>query len=386
MRADPPRRSGVARPGHHRRPRRPLLRALPAPRGDQRREAVAVPLAARRRTRPRRHGRGDRRAHPPRDRVQPQQPHRGVPARRCDRAVPRPRAGRSRRARRRGVLRLRRPARRRPDMSLARRASQPARDAHVQQGARPLRPARGLRGRLHRLDRRPSTRCASRSTPTPSPRRRRSRACAIPRRSRGASPRPSASARRVEAALTDLGVPFTPSQANFILLHADSDMPDERIAPRGSPPARGHRRDGAALGVPGTIRRHDRDRAGERRVPGRAQPGLTRSMSKLTKDGRRHDDRDAGGRDRRADPPRRRTDRGQPGRGRTSPAASSSRSSARSATTASSSRRCQLEGEPGRREGRPDPQAVQARLARLPRRGPGGRGRRPADRRRTTSA
>ena len=60
--------------------------------------------------------------------------------------------------------------------------------------------------------------------------------------------------RRVEAALTDLGLPFTRSQTNFILLHTDSDTPDggslhEDLLRRGV-----IARDGAALGVPGTIR------------------------------------------------------------------------------------------------------------------------------------
>jgi histidinol-phosphate aminotransferase len=59
---------------------------------------------------------------------------------------------------------------------------------------------------------------------------------------------------RVETALTDLGVPFTRSQTNFILLHADSGTPDggslhEDLLRRGV-----IARDGAALGVPGTIR------------------------------------------------------------------------------------------------------------------------------------
>jgi histidinol-phosphate aminotransferase len=59
---------------------------------------------------------------------------------------------------------------------------------------------------------------------------------------------------RVEAALTDLGVPFTRSQTNFILLGAESGTPDEgslheELLRRGV-----IARDGAALGVPGTIR------------------------------------------------------------------------------------------------------------------------------------
>ena len=60
--------------------------------------------------------------------------------------------------------------------------------------------------------------------------------------------------RRVEAALTDLGVPFTRIQTNFILLHAYSGAPDEvslheELLRRGV-----IARNGAALGVPGTIR------------------------------------------------------------------------------------------------------------------------------------
>lgn len=58
---------------------------------------------------------------------------------------------------------------------------------------------------------------------------------------------------RVAAALTDLGVPFTPSQTNFILLRADSFVGDaplhEELLRRGV-----ITRDGAALGVPGSIR------------------------------------------------------------------------------------------------------------------------------------
>ena len=60
--------------------------------------------------------------------------------------------------------------------------------------------------------------------------------------------------RRVEAALTDLGVPFTRSQTNFILLHADSDTPDEGSLHEDLLRRGVIARDGAALGVPGTIR------------------------------------------------------------------------------------------------------------------------------------
>lgn len=57
--------------------------------------------------------------------------------------------------------------------------------------------------------------------------------------------------RRVEAALTDLGVPFTPSRANFILLDANSDEAalHEDLLRRGVIARRG-----SALGVPGKLR------------------------------------------------------------------------------------------------------------------------------------
>ena len=60
--------------------------------------------------------------------------------------------------------------------------------------------------------------------------------------------------RRVEDALRDLGVPFTPSRANFILLDADSGGPGEaalheELLRRGVIARRG-----AALGAPGTLR------------------------------------------------------------------------------------------------------------------------------------
>lgn len=58
---------------------------------------------------------------------------------------------------------------------------------------------------------------------------------------------------RVAAALTDMGVPFTPSQTNFILLGATSGAGDaplhQELLRRGV-----IARDGAALGVPGSIR------------------------------------------------------------------------------------------------------------------------------------
>jgi histidinol-phosphate aminotransferase len=60
--------------------------------------------------------------------------------------------------------------------------------------------------------------------------------------------------RRVAAALTDLGVPFTPSRANFILLDADSGGPGEAVLHEELLRRGVIVRRGTALGAPGTLR------------------------------------------------------------------------------------------------------------------------------------
>ena len=244
----------------------------------------------------------------------------------------------------------------RPDagrtMSLARERPNLLVTAHVQQGPRAVRPARGLRRGRGRVGRRPSTRCASPSTPTPSRRRPRSRACATPptldrrvagggRRARahGArrSPRPS-------VGLYPQPGQLYPGAAGFRSGRRILRCPRAAPAPRRDRARR--RRARAARGACGSPSGpRTRTRCSCRRV--RSSPA--RPPARADQDGQGHDDRDAAGRHRGAGAPRRSSASSRRAPAPTPRAASSSRSSARSATTARSSPRSSSRASPGSR-------------------------------------
>ena len=147
-------------------------------------------------------------------------------------------------------------------------------------------------------------------------------------------------------------------------------------------------RDGAARsdapggsGSPSAPRRRTRAFLSARAAGRPPRPGSPATSPEPGQD-EHHDDRDAGGRDRGADPPRHRAHRAGRAPGRTPRGASSSRSSARSATTARSSPRCSSRASPAsRRSSRSSSRTSSSRpTSAAPTHA--GRGRRPAHRRR----
>ena len=368
VRADPARRAGAARPGHDRRARRPLLRALPAPGRRRGRRGRGRAAGRRRRPRPRRHGGGGRRAHAPRHRVQPQQPDGRLPRRRRDRAfldalpedlamlvdeayfdfVDRPDAGRT--------------------MSLARVAPQPPRHAHVQQGARPVRPARGLRRGRPPGGSRPSTRCASPSTPTPSRRRRRWRACATRPSSIAACGRWSPSARAWSGRCAESDGALPPAGPTLSWCGRTPIRSPVIRCPRAAPAPRRHRArrrrarvSRAPAGLhrdPGGERRHScrRVRSVARPAPRESRPGRTTAMMIVMQEGATEEQM------------RHVVERIEQAGARAHP----SRGEFVTVIGAIGDDRADRRLAPARgrargREGRPDPEAVQAGLERLPR-------------------
>ena len=345
----------------------PVVRALPAPRRGRRGRGAAGAAGRGRRPRPRRHGGGGRRARPPGHRLQPEQPDGRLPGGRRDRALPRRAARGPGRPGRRGLLRVRGPPRRRPHDVARPRAAQPAGDAHLQQGPRPLRPAGRLRRRRGGLGRGPGQ-------GAPALQHQRARpggGAGEPAPPRGARPAGAGDGRRAGprgagAYGKRLGLYPQPGQ----LYPGRAGGFGRRISecPRAAPAPRGDRARRRTARMPRAAPGVHRHPGGEHGVPVGAGRGVPRRLrARPNQDGRHHDDRDAGGRD------------------RASRSATSSSASRRSGARAHPSRgefvtvigaigddreivaSSSARGRARRREGRPDPQAVQAGLGRLPR-------------------
>ena len=348
LRAHPHGRPGAARSRHDDRPGHALVLALRPPGRDGRRPDRGGPARRRRRPRPRRHGGGGGRAHPPGDRLQPQQPHRGVPLGRRHRALRRRPARGPRDPDRRGLLRLRGPPRRGAHAVDGARAAQPARDAHLQQGARPVRPARGLRHRRIRLDRR--HRQGAPALQHQHPRAGRgAREPAAPVPARAARPRGhGASARGCRRRWPRRRGPLPPARPTLSWCgRIRIRPPDPPVSTSSSCAWASSSATARRWGARGACGSPSGPRTRTRHSSPRVRRSPARLLERPNQDGRRHDDRDAAGRDRGAGAPCGRADPAGGGAGAPVARASSSRSSARSATTARSWPRCSSRASPG---------------------------------------